>query len=269
MQAKDSRKLTKSYRCGQKTASTGCCHSKVIQATQPFPEDGLLAKNLNLPLSLLAKRVRKIRDRVRSYIVTSVKMDRSAECFEQRGSAPNFQGDILTLCTCKHQMRTFLRPDEWENNYWLAGFTSRTIYDHKHWLFYLAKIESALESHSDLWNSVDDDVREAKAAHLHFLGDMFQPKMPNLTGAARYSPSRYYMPRFHAHRRSKEDTGWYNDINYRHAAKYRYPSMLVADPHLTFLWKEPTIFLKHNHCRNNLKWSSLQDIIAQLQEVSP
>jgi len=254
--------------CWKPKASSDCHTSQAIQSVQPFPESGLLADNSHLPLALLAKRLRRVRDRAYSYIVSSVKLDRSTLSFVQHGSAPNFQGDVLTLCTCKHQMRSSQTADEWQKDVWIAAFTSRTIHEGRHWLFYLARIESAHESHSDLWNSVGPDSREAKAAHNHYLGDMFKPKKPQPSGSARHSPSRYYTPRIHSHRRNRSDTGWYKDINYRHARSHRRPPLLVADPELTFLWDEPMIFLDRDHCRDFFKWSSMQEMIAHLREAT-
>jgi hypothetical protein len=109
--------------------------------------------------------------------------------------------------------------------------------------------------------------RAAKAAHLHFLGDVFKPQNPRPTGIARYSPNGYVVPPFHAHRRYPGDTGWKNDINYCHAGKSRQPPLLVADPRQTFMWKEPMISFADNHCRDYFKWSSLQKLIGKLQEA--
>ena len=259
--------MNKLGRCCERKASTGCYTSQAIQDVQPFPEHGLLPDNLNLPFAVLAPRIRGVRGRAYSYVVRSVKLDRSTTRFEQYGSAPNFQGDVLTLCTCKHQMRSSHSADEWQDNVWIAGFTSRTIYDGGHWLFYLAKIESAHESHSDLWNGMDVGSREAKVAHVHFLVDIYQPKKPGLSSSARYSPSQYYTPSFHVHRQNRGDNGWHNDINYRHADRYRHPPLLVADPHMTFLWEEPMISLNQDHCRNYFKWPSLKHMIDQLKEA--
>jgi hypothetical protein len=250
----------------RRTVLRGYHTPQTIQTVQPFPNDGLLAKKLNLPLARLRARLGKAQERAYSYVVCTVKLSHSRLRFEQHGCAPNFQGDVLTLCTCKHQMRASQSADEWRK-VWVAGFTSRTIYEGKHWLFYLARVESAHESHSDLWKDMDAVAREAKAAHVHYLGDMFRPTMPGLEGNARYSPRQYHAPTVHAHRTRRNPKGWHNDIRYHLADKYGYPSLLVADPHLTFLWDEPMIFLNQDHCRNYLKWSSLQEVLAQLGDA--
>lgn len=83
---------------------------------QTFPDNGLLAENLNCTLPELLRQVGKQDGPAFSYIVKSVKTDDSGQQFEQHGSAPNFQGGRLTLCTCKHQMRTSLDCKAWPGN---------------------------------------------------------------------------------------------------------------------------------------------------------
>jgi hypothetical protein len=237
-------------RSSKTRASSGCHNTKAIQTVQPFPETGLLADNSNLPIAILADRICKVRGSAYSYVVRTVNLKPNKLGFEQHGSAPNFQGDVLTLCTCKHQMRSRLPADQWEDDVWIAGFTSRTINAGKHWLFYLAKVKSAHDSHSDLWSRMDASTRNAKAAHVHFLGDVFKPKTPQPTDNARFSPRRYVMPSIH-------------DL----ASKSRHPPLLVADPKRTFIWEEPMIFFAKDHCRDYFKWSSLHELVARLREA--
>jgi hypothetical protein len=257
--------------CSTRKANTGCQTIQDIQTVQPFPSDGHLHKNLGLPLPLLKARIGQRKDRAYSYVVRSVKMDHETTIFEQHGSAPNFQGDVLTLCTCKHQMRASQALEDWRG-VWLAGVTSRTIHGGKHWVFYLASIESAHESHADLWASMTPASRRAKTAHRNYLGDLFKPKAPLPTGNARFSPIRYLSPHLHAHRWRDEDgwhNDWHNDINYHLAHRYSHPPLLVADPNRTFIWNEPMIYFAQDHCRNYLKWSSLRELVAMLQGVGP
>jgi hypothetical protein len=249
----------------------GCLPAAEIQTVQPFPNDGRLGSKLGLPLPLLTARLGQPNDRAYSYVVRTVKWDHETATFDQYGSAPNFQGDVLTLCTCKHQMRASQAADDWRG-VWLVGFTSRAIYDGKHWLFYLARIETAHESHADLWTRMTPVSRRAKAAHVNFLGDLFKPKTPLPTADARFSPFRYFSPHLHAHRWWDEDgwhNDWHNDINYHLADKFGHPPLLVADPRRTFIWNEPLIYFVQDHCRNYLKWSSLQELVALLRGVLP
>src|SRR5262249_21319257 len=123
-----------------------------------------------------------------------------------------------------------------------------------------------------LWTSMEASSRSAKAAHTHYLGDLFKPKTPTPTADARFSPLRYVSPRLHAHRWRDEDgwhNDWHNDINYHLADKFGHPPLLVADPRLTFIWNEPMICFAEDHCRNYLKWPSLQELLALLQGTGP
>lgn len=258
-------------RCSTRKAKPGCRIEQDIQTVQPFPGGGQLRKNLGLPLPILTDRIGKRQDRAYSYVVRTVKLDHETTIFQQHGSAPNFQGDMLTLCTCKHQMRASRNGEDW-NGVWLAGVTSRTIHEGKHWLFYLAKIESTFESHCDLWTEMNAATRNAKAAHVHFLGDVFKPKLPLPTDGARFSPSHYLSPHLHAHRWRDENgwhNDWHNDISYRFAKKYGHPPLLVADPRRTFIWNEPMIYFAEDHCRNYLKWDSLEEFMAMLRGATP
>jgi hypothetical protein len=258
-------------RCSSRKTDTGCRSAQDIQTVQPFPSGGHLRNNLGLPLPPLIARLGQLKHRAYSYVVRTVNWNHETETFEQNGSAPNFQGDLLTLCTCKHQMRASRAAEGWPG-VWLAGFTSRTILNGKHWLFCLAKIESAHKSHADLWRSMKASSRRAKAAHTHYLGDLFKPKTPTPTGDARFSPNRYISPRLHAHRWRDEDgwhNDWHNDIQYYLADQYGHPPLLVADPRLTFIGNEPMIYFAEDHCRNYLKWPSLRDLLALLRRVRP
>jgi len=266
--------VKKIQRCSPQNVNgeAGCHIMKDNQSVQPFPTLGLLADkaHANPALADLESSIGNISGEARSYIVDTVRKKSDENGFEQRGSAPNFQGDVLTLCTCKHQMRSRLSVKEWENDVWIAGFTSRTIHARKHWLFFLAKVKSAHDSHCDLWNSnsIGDDALNAKAAHTHYFGDIFKPKTPIPTNHARFTPSRYVTPKTHAHRTESDPDGWHNDINYRHSLTDRRAPLLVADPDLTFLWDKPLIcYLPQKHCRDYHTWTSIQDLIKKLRQV--
>lgn len=263
--------MTTQNRCSTRKAVSRCRSAKDIEFVQPFPSGGLLGENLNLSLPQIADRIGSIVGEAYSYVVTTVVWNQASSAFEQWGSAPNFQGGLLTLCTCKHQMRTRRAIGDWKG-VWLAGVTSRRIHGGKNWLFYLAQIKSAYESHADLWADMKGGVRKAKAAHLNFLGDIYKPKSPPPTSDDRFSPGRYVPPRFHVHRWEEED-GWHgpwrNDISYKHAPRSGHPPLLVADPRRTFLWDEPMIYFAGDHNRDYMKWEALREISARLRRGGP
>ena len=144
-------------------------------AYQAMPSLGTLAENLNLPLDELSIRIASFQQSiVYSYIVDTVEYHEGR--LYQTGSGPNFQGGLITLCSCKHFMRTFLDVESWKG-IWVAGFTSsRDLNQNK--LFYLMKISEASESHSELWASdlIPEETKIAKGAHLDRFGDMYQPR---------------------------------------------------------------------------------------------
>lgn len=43
----------------------------------------------------------------------------------------------------------------------------------------------------------------------------------------------------------------------------------LVDPRRTFIWNEPIIYFAEGHCRNYLKWSSLQDLLRLLRGATP
>ncbi len=242
---------------------TTCGFEKDVQMIQPFPNAGMLKENLNFSLAKLQAKLAFSSEIAYSYVVRSVKLNPEQIRFEQHGSGPNFQGTQLTLCTCKHQMRASQSPDKWAGT-WVAGFTGITIHENKNWLFYLSKIESAFESHFELWDDLSPETREAKAAHLHYLGDTFMPKKPMQVGDSRFLPSRYQKPSNHSHQNERNRDGWKNDINYVKVEKYGQPSMLVGDPKWTFIWETPIIYFPGKHCRNYKKWYSIAELLGQL-----
>ena len=177
---------------------------------QPFPKTEAQSKNLGMSLPRLKELTAKYSGKVYSYMVDSVKVGAH---FEQHGTGPNFQGGYITLCTCKHQMRSRLTVSEWPGK-WLAGFTSRAPLG-DHWLFYLAKIGSAYESHAELWNSLPKRVRQAKSSRSNRLGDLHEPEGDS-HGMNQFDPADYHAPiSGHSHRRNSCDNGWHIDVDYR------------------------------------------------------
>ncbi len=74
---------------------------------QPFPKKGILFKNLDLNLEQVLKKLgTEQKPEIYAYILSTVSFSKEQDQFVQNGSAPNFQGDYITLCTCKHYMRS-------------------------------------------------------------------------------------------------------------------------------------------------------------------
>jgi hypothetical protein len=201
---------------------------------QPFPASGELARNLNLSLKLVQTILKGQRGTVYTYIVDTVRCDGGT--FVQTGSGPNFQGGLITLATCKHQMRSGIALHEWQNA-WVAGLTGveAILGHHVNYLFYLMRVSRAFSSHRDLWNALPEETRTAKAADLHRLGDLYTPSD---TAPDPFDPEAYVEPRpDHAH---CHEYGWHVDIDYTSVYGTR-PPLLVGDPAYSFLWNRPLV----------------------------
>lgn len=204
---------------------------------QPFPESDSLRANLDLDRSELRHRIGAIRGTVYCYVVRTVVY--AGAQLVQTGSAPNFQGGLITLCTCKHQMRAGRPVDAWRG-VWVAGFTGTgTGRDVRNHLFYLMRVEHAFTSHRDLWARLDaiaPRAAEAKAANQHRLGDVYRPQVPCEDP---FDPDAYISPcENHVHSGGQR---WYKDIDYIAVKFGRRPALLVGDPGYSFLWSTPCI----------------------------
>ena len=194
-----------------------------------------LTRNRNLTLPKLTRSCRSADGDVYSYVMASVTLIRDR--FKQRGNAPNWQGGIVTWCTCKHKMRTFMDTRGWPGT-WVAGFTGKP--EGANWLVYLMRVGWAFESHAELWEWLDPDVREKKAADRqgNLIGDLYRPRV-YLSGDERFEPSNYFTPcRNHVHVRDKPKE-WHRDIDCLYGSKR--PALLVGDPAQSYLWDTPRI----------------------------
>ena len=166
-------------------------------AYQAMPRKGKLAQNLNLSREALPEKIAPFQhDTVYSYIVDTVEYEEGR--LRQCGSGPNFQGDLITLCSCKHWMRTARDTESWRG-VWVAGFTRKRLGNK---LFYLMRVSEAFESQSKLWFSdlIPEETKDAKATDLSRFGDVYRPKVGSNDP---YSYQSYLPPcKSHVHRRS-------------------------------------------------------------------
>lgn len=176
----------------------------------------------------LAELARQVSGKVCYYVVASV--DVIDERFVQRGSAPNFAGQCITLCTCKHAMRAGRSAEAWVGM-WVAGFTRKALGHH---LIYLMRIGWAFESHRDLAQSsvLPARTKRAKSATIHMDGDLYEYlKGPPL------SPTSYKPP--HPGHSHADPQSWHRDVGYQ--GRKRPAALLVGDPAATFIWTHPMI----------------------------
>jgi len=241
-----------------------CKCNAVEEIYQKWPTEGKLKDNMNLTLEELKERLKNESGEVYSYVVTTVKY-RNGE-FLQTGSAPNFQGNLITLCTCKHLMRTWKGVSEWKG-IWIAGFTSMGL----NYLFYLMKVSEAYPSHKALWENLPEEARKVKNARYNPCGDVYEPK-PNIKNE--FDPSQYYEPiKNHLHAKrckpakcKRNECPWHKDINYIDRRTKRRPALLVGDPTFSFLWSRPMIYFKYKHPRQKV-FRNIRSFILSLEEV--
>ncbi len=236
-------------------------HHALLEPHQHYPVDGPLAKQSDLHLSALRSRVgasRFANETVYCYVVSSVR--RVVNWFEQRGSAPNFQGGSITLCTCKHRMRTFLDRDEWKGT-WIAGFTGKHVGDGRNALFYLMRVRCALPSHAALWNSskISTATKITKRADKNPVGDLYRPKRSATSKP--WDPASYFEPTAnHVHRKRGL---WEKDICYKKGCSNRQPALLVGETGRSFLWSRPLVFHKASIHRGQKRYT-MRDLFKNL-----
>jgi hypothetical protein len=231
--------------------SEGCAGSK---SCQEFPTEGELEANMNLTREELLDKLKNEKGEIYGYLVKTVEHMNHEFC--QTGSAPNFQGGLITLCTCKHYMRTWKETSNWKD-LWIAGFTRPRLMKTGNYLFYLMKVSAAYQSFKKIWEYLSRTERDAKNAKRNVFGDIYQPKS-DVGDEFKYSG--YYEPaKGHVHLKGNR---WHNDICYR-GLKGRRPSLLVGDSNFSFLYSEPKIYLtKHPRTK---KWD-LEDLERKLEQ---
>ena len=222
---------------------------------QPFPTTGRLMSNMNLGFAKLNTKIGFVQAEVYCYVIATIKNQNGH--FFQTGSAPNFQGGLVSLCTCKHFMRTFKDTEDWVDK-WIAGFSGVAAGNGNNVLVYLMKVGYAFKSHMSLWfaDEISDETKQAKSAQISKFGDIYKPKdqMGN-----EFSAQSYFHP-VESHVHCNND-GWHNDINYE-GSKGRIAALLIGDPEYSFLWNQPMIYYKGNLHRGQKK-SDLQTLLGE------
>lgn len=230
---------------------------------QTFPSSGILEENLNRDIPTVFGKLAANDDDglVRSYILTTVLLENKK--FIQRGSAPNWQGGMISLCTCMRQIRTYYSTEDWVNqNLWIAGFSSLKQTPEGHYLIYLMKVHKAYDSQWDIWNSdLPPETKRAKSALKHILGDIYEPK-GRLRSEDIYNPSKYMAHKEHIHLKDYPSE-FQKDIDYIGAQTKRRPSLLVGMPELSFIWTKPSYRLPITEVFREERMS-LKDMLSKL-----
>ncbi|QRF62835.1 hypothetical protein [Variovorax paradoxus] len=221
------------------------CNSPKMETGAAVLTDQLLN---NLSISDLRGRIAAVGSPddhiVYGYVIATVRPTGSG--FRQTGSGPNFEGGFVTLCTCKHGMRTTRSAQQWSDQYtWIVGMTGWSApFSKRQSLVYLMRVGEAYDSQASLVAALHASGRghvvEAKASTGNQIGDIMVP-IAGRTKLNVYDPASYETPVLgHAHRRNADTTDWHEDINYVALGGAR-PAMLVGDPELTFVWTHPMV----------------------------
>lgn len=184
------------------------------------------------------------------YVISTLELEPNTQNVVQRGSGPNLDGGIISLCTCKHWMRTFSDVKN-SASLWIAGFTSVNRIPNKHdnYLWYLMKVKSKFRSHYEAWKNLSEDTKKMKNSSKNRFGDLYQP-IDNYfkeNHELEFDPT-CYLPPIEKHPHLEFDSSnskyeWYYDIEqcYKNSKPY---VLLFGDPKLSFVWTKPTIRIK-------------------------
>jgi hypothetical protein len=206
---------------------------------------------------------------VYAYIVTTIKTTTDYRLV-QEGSAPNFHGRRITLCTCKHKDRATFHlsrdgNDPWRN-VWVAGLTSK-LENPSRSLAYLMLVERSFANHLELWRALPNNCRSAKAASKSQLGDLFEPTVRAAKDP--HDPANYKCPiRGHVHSSAKYPNTWHHDVR-RWGRRAKPHRLLLGEAAQSYRWSEVKIILKVNamgRSAHHRLFESLNAFIANLQE---
>lgn len=227
----------------------------------------------DIGIEQLRQRIRTLgnpdNERVYGYVVRTVHL--SDGKFNQQGSGPNWQGGLITLCTCKHSMRSSLPAGEWLKGKWVAGLTGwNSEFDKQQSLVYLMRVGEAFGSQAELVvhlrASGRDGVVRAKDSSVHRLGDLMIPTTTGLSLDPN-DPKMYHPPLLgHVHRQSTTDKDWETDIHYVGYAG-REPVMLAGDSRYSFRWTRPVIRRSRPGYTRPYRIWTLSDLLADIEEV--
>ncbi|CAN5504434.1 hypothetical protein BH10BAC5_BH10BAC5_15790 [soil metagenome] len=205
------------------------CSSKNNKATQIAGE----SFKLNYRLKDLCKlTLNHENNYVFYYILKSVKNINHS--LVQIGTGPNIEGEVISLCTCKHKNRT---SENIKEGSWIAGISNK---ENGNFLFYLMKIQKTFQNQKNLYeyylkNNLYKSIK-IKDANKNNYGDLFIP-LRNIKDP--YNPLNYtFNNKEHCHFEGNE---WYDDImKYElnvFGKKYlKEHKLLLGNSSLSFVW---------------------------------
>jgi hypothetical protein len=224
------------YLCGKRSCGKQFTNSRPIV-------DTMTGATWSLP-ELKTKFPDKLLDRPAYVYVVTTALLLPNGTFNQTGSAPNFNGGCITLCTCKHKDRSSPPPlkcrgpnhhDPWQG-VWVAGICSATVLRPRA-LFYLMLIDQTYDSHRAIWVALRGPW--AKSAFRNPIGDIYEP----LSSAKTYPwLESSYQPRLRGHVHDKNARTY--DIEQTFYRPPRRPRLFLGNKRRSYVWSSPTIALQ-------------------------
>jgi hypothetical protein len=218
----------------------GCDSDKECQDLEYWSSSSFTLDDLNKKLG------EHLKDDVYVYTVSSTKL--SKDTIKHIGSGPNLEGELATLCTCKHWMRQQSSLNTWKNT-WILGLTSRARnngFNSEHFFFYLMKVEQEFKSHQELFKYLSEKNSNAlkiKNAVTNRLGDIFEPDLES-SCTDPFKPDRY--KKLHP-KHSHVGDQWHGDITGNGKDKDNNSArLLLGDVKHTFVWTKPCITFSEN-----------------------
>ncbi|HCA42569.1 MAG TPA: hypothetical protein DEP28_04870 [Bacteroidetes bacterium] len=129
----------------------------------------------NYSIDSLKKDLKQFgKEQIRPYIINTVDFINGE--FVQTASAPNLEGELITLCTCKHNIRTSIAKGK---TIFIAGITSKDLKNKNadNYLFYLIKVGKITETQYEFGQYLKKCYPETfkiKSSVNNPLGDLFE-----------------------------------------------------------------------------------------------
>jgi hypothetical protein len=198
------------------------------------------------------------------------------DVIRQTRSAPNWDGGVVTMATCKHHMRTTDR--RWEGT-WIAALGPKHCAENT--LLFVGMVYKEFESNYELGQWLKRTYRaayDAKLATCNPRGDIYTPKK-ELLPKQRFDHKNFVTPEGHTrstefYKKSPGSTSdrpdgkvpkWWRDVEYVGRGQRR-PPVFVLRP--VYLFSQPTLWTTYKPGRACLRLTPGQ-LAASLRGSPP
>ena len=200
-------------------------------------------------------------DPVKNQLAKALKKDKDATLYmytqhqlvldgvvKQTRSSPNWEGGMVTYATCKHNMRTWGEPEDWEGR-WIAGLNPADI-DNS--LLFVGKVHRVFPNNFELGGFLRRNyptIAAIKAANHNPRGDIYQPKKDLGAKYGRFDHRSFLPPKNHTRSVDKYSTSpgsvdncpkWWRDHEYVTPGGKRPPCFILKP---CFLYPHPSLVM--------------------------